>query len=209
MRKPELVLVGGGRFSEEVAEVATMLGFNVLGYVDFQKTPASLDYLGCDDDVLPTLPDDVKIFPAFGVVDRKSLSLRSTYLGKIDHKRLPQLVSPHSTVSSNVSLSDGIFIAHGVVINTYANISRGVVINSNSTIGHDVSIGPDSVISGNVFIGGGCAIGAEVLVGPGAVVLQNLEVGDNSIVSVGSVVGRNLPKNSVTVPPVSKVISVK
>ena len=42
----EIILIGGGGFSAEVAEVAEQNNYKVIGYVDSEKTSSCLKYLG-------------------------------------------------------------------------------------------------------------------------------------------------------------------
>jgi NADPH-dependent 2,4-dienoyl-CoA reductase/sulfur reductase-like enzyme len=66
----KLVLIGGGGFSSEVAEVAAQNGFEVTGYVDVVKTDSDLRYLGVPEDFILSSPQPEFVFPAFGAVDR-------------------------------------------------------------------------------------------------------------------------------------------
>tara|TARA_B100000212_G_scaffold209286_1_gene158044 strand:+ start:57 stop:674 length:618 start_codon:yes stop_codon:yes gene_type:complete len=203
----DLVLIGGGRFSTEVAEVAIQNGFNLVGYIDRVETSSNLSYLGLPDEFLSKADESLSIFPAFGALDRKSILARTKSLHALKKFKVPSLVSEYSYISDTVKLGRGSFVSHGVVINPDANIGEYSIINSGSTIGHDVFLSDFSIISGNVFLGGGCKIGENSLIGPGVTVLQNINIGSEVIVSVGSTIGRNIPNGKTTLPVLSRVVN--
>lgn len=202
----KLVLIGGGGFSSEVAEVAVQNSFDVIGYVDSKKTASSHAFLGTPESYFARERSIDFVFPAYGAVDRKGLLRRAASLGGLTEANIPFLVSEHAYVSKSVKLGRGAFVSHGVVINPEANIGNFSIINSGSIIGHNVAIGDYSIVSGNAFVGGGCAIGSNTLVGPGAVIMQSLSIGSEVIVSIGSVVVRSIPSGKTTLPSPSKYV---
>jgi sugar O-acyltransferase (sialic acid O-acetyltransferase NeuD family) len=204
--KKNIILIGGGGFSYEIAEVAILNNYNVLGYVDFQETDSDLSYLGLPDAYFARRDKDDYFFPAYGAVDRKGLLRRSESLNDISGLNIPSLVSPNAHVSSNVEIGAGVFLAHGVVVNQKAKIRDFCIVNTNSVIGHDVQLGKYSIVSGNVFIGGGAVIGSNSILGPGANIMQSINIGSNVVVSFGSNVGRDVPDGKTTRPTLAKFI---
>ena len=202
----KLVLIGGGGFSSEVAEVAVQNGFEVIGYVDMVQTDSDLRYLGTPENYFLNNTQPEFVFPAYGAVDRQGLLRRSVKLELMTDANVPALVSSHAYISSSVKLGRGSFISHGVVVNPNANIGDFSIINSGTTIGHNVIVSKFSIISGNVFVGGGCKIGANTIVGPGVTIMQSVNVGSEVVVSVGSTVGRDIPDGKTTLPSLSKYV---
>tara|TARA_B110000027_G_C16043398_1_gene266511 strand:- start:243 stop:857 length:615 start_codon:yes stop_codon:yes gene_type:complete len=201
-----LVLIGGGGFSAEVAEVAIQNGFEVLGYVDIRKTESGLNYLGEPDVYLYSNDPPKFIFPAFGAIDRKGLLRRSSSLRNLSGFIIPSLISPHAYVSKSVIIGKGVFVSHGVVINPNTLLEDFSIINSGSIIGHDVKVSECSIVSGNVFVGGDSNIGANTLIGPSVSIMNSVNVGSEVIVSIGSVVGRNVPDGKTTLPILAKYV---
>ena len=117
-----LVLIGGGGFSSEVAEVAIQNDFDVIGYVDECKTGSDLTYLGKLEDYFSNNVKPEFVFPAFGAVDRKGVLNRTANLKTLDGFLIPTLISSHAYVSNSVKLGIGVFVSHGVVINPNTNI---------------------------------------------------------------------------------------
>ena len=202
----KIVLIGGGGLSSEVAEVATQNGFSVIGYVDACKTGSSLTYLGEPEVYFASKDKPDFVFPAFGAVDRKGLLMRSLSLKNLSGFTIPSLVSPHSYVSSSVTLGMGVFVSHGVVINPNTSVEDFSIINSGSIIGHNVTVSMCSIISGQVFIGGASNIGANTLIGPGVTIMHSIDIGSEVIVSIGSTVARDIPDGKTTLPVMSKYV---
>ena len=202
----KIILIGGGGFSAEVAEVAELNNYKVLGYVDKQKTSSSLAYLGKPSDIIPKTDNSVFFFPAFGAIDRKTINSRADSLSDYTTLNIPSLVSPYAIVSKNVKIAKGVFIAHGVILNSEALVGDFSIINSAAVIGHNVNLENNVVISGNAFIGGGCNVGERTLIGPGALILQSLNIGSEVIISIGSVIGRNVPNKKTSAPSISRII---
>ena len=205
MRK-KLILYGGGSFAAEVSEVARILGFDIIGYVDEFRTKCSLNYLGGPDELEKLLTDKVYVFPSFGAVDRKSLGIRTLKLNSLKKFEVPNLISPYAIVSDNVKFGGGVFVAHGSVLNSGCYIGKFCIINTLSIVGHDCKIMHNSIIAGKVFIGGSTEVGPRSLVGPGANVLQSLNIGSDTIISFGACVARNVASGKTVAPILSKVL---
>ena len=207
-----LVLIGGGGFSKEVAEVAERLGYEVVGCVDDAPT-VRLNYPHWGEiRVLNARRSDFdEVILAIGAVDRKSLEVRARIASVLEKQGyvFARLISPSATIAAGVKVGDGVFVAHGVVVSVDAELGKHVVLNSNSVVGHDSIIGELSVIAPFAFVGGDVRLGQQVLVGPGAQIMQGLTVGYQTIVSVASVVFRSLPALSTTIPLRSRVLLPK
>lgn len=207
-----LALIGGGGFAKEIAEVAELCGYSVVGCVDdatsIRVPVPHWGGLGVLDQRRAEF-DEVAL--AIGAVDRNGFERRARIISMLDQQELihPILVSPKAILAKGVTLGAGVFIAHGAVVSVDAHIGRHVVLNSNAIVGHDAVVGEQSIVAPGAFIGGDAQIGRRVLVGPGAQVLQGLSVGDRSIVSVGTVVLRSLPSASTTVPQRDRVLTSK
>lgn len=201
-----IVLIGGGGFSSEVADIAIQNGFKVLGYIDNSKTASSLKYLGTENDYFKNHNPEVYIFPAFAAVNRKGLVQRSIKLEKYKNLKIPSLVSKFAYVSDSVKIGKGVLISHGVIINPESDIQDFSIINCRSTVGHNVTISKFSIISGHVFIGGSCFIGSKTLIGPGVTIMHATSIGKNVVVSIGGCVARKIPDGKTIIPKLSKYI---
>ena len=207
-----LALIGGGGFAKEVAEVAQLLGYHVVGCVDDASSIlAPIPHWGGLNALGSRQAEFDEVAMAIGAVDRRSFEIRHRILESFNQHdfTFANLVSPMATLAKGVTVSSGVFVAHGVVVSVDAQLGRHVILNSNAIIGHDAVIGDQSIVAPGAFIGGETQVGKRVLIGPGAQVMQGLSVGDETIVSVGSVVLRSLPNASTTVPQRYRVLVEK
>lgn len=207
-----LALVGGGGFAKEVAEVAELCGYMIVGCVDDAASiRVPFPHWGGLSILSQRRAEFDEVALAIGAVDRRSFETRAHVVTTLDQHgfMFAKLVSPAATLAKGVTIASGAFVAHGVVVSVDAQLGRHVILNSSAIIGHDAVIGDQSIVAPGAFIGGDVRVGKRVLVGPGAQVMQGLTVGDQAIVSVGTVVLRDLPPASTTVPQRHRVLTGK
>jgi len=202
-----LAFIGGGGFAKEALELALLNGHEVAGYVADAEGVLDRPYWGPRDALLARRDDFDAVFISFGAVDRKSLLSRAAMVRWVGENGLPApaLISPHAIRASGVTVGDGAFVAHGVVISVDAGIGAFAILNSSAIIGHDARIGANVTVALGAFIGGATAIGEDSLIGPGANVLQALKLGREVIVGVGAGVVRSVPDGATVWPVRSKV----
>jgi acetyltransferase EpsM len=204
----KLVLIGGGGFAKEVAELAVLSGHDVVGYV--ADTPGILKspYLGTPDQLqsLPVQFDAVVL--AFGALNAQGLIQRRAMINKIYSMGLQTLalVSPHAVVSLGVKLGVGVVVAHGVVLSVDSSVGDYCILNSCAVIGHDAEIGSNVIVAPQAFVAGNCFIADNCLLGPGSVVLEGRTVEGYCVVGTRAVVHRNLKHHSTVMPSVTKVL---
>lgn len=98
-----------------------------------------------------------------------------------------------------VSLGPGSIICPGAVISADTTIGEQVHINFNCSVGHDVRLGKFTTLSPSVNVMGEVSVGDDVFIGGSATVLPRLTLGAGSIIGAGSVVVRDIPKESTVV----------
>ncbi len=204
-----LALIGGGGFAKEVAEVAELCGYTIVGCVDDASAiRAPYRHWGGLGVLAEHRGEFDEVALAIGAVDRRSVETRARIIAMLDSQGflMAKLISPAATIAKGVTAGPGVFVAHGVVVSVDAQLDRHVILNSNAIVGHDAVVGEQSIVAPGASIGGDVCIGKRVLVGPGAQVMQGLSVGDQSIISVGTVVLRSMQAASTTVPQRDRVI---
>lgn len=87
-----------------------------------------------------------------------------------------------------------VFHGHGLIINSNTYIGKNVVIRQNTTIGNAKPGGGSPTIENNVQIGANCVIIGEII------------IGENSIIGAGSVVIKDVEKNSLYVGNPAKFV---
>ncbi|MBR0642195.1 PglD-related sugar-binding protein [Plastoroseomonas hellenica] len=206
-----LLLIGGGGFAKEVAEIAELCGHDVVGYV--ASAPGLLDkpYLGLVEALVGARDRFDAVAVAFGIVDRKTAEARAGIIRWIEQQRLPSvpLVSPHATRSRGVRIEDGAIVAHGAILSVDCALGAFSIVNSGAIVGHDAVVGRNVTIAPAAFLGGGVSIGDDTLIGPGVMVLQSRKVGSRVIAGVGATVLRDVPDGTIVLPKASKVIGTK
>ena len=200
MSDKEIVLVGYSGHAFVLAEAASSSGMNLKHYTEKKeslKNPFNLNYLGYEGD------EDFKGWDfnygfILGIGDNV-IRTRVARLIKSRGAELINVIHKQASISSNVKLGKGVFIARNAAVNPLSDIQDYTIINTGSIIEHECTIGsgshigPGAVLAGNVKVGANCFIGAN------AVIKQGVTIGDNVIVGAGSVVIRDLGNNKKVV----------
>jgi acetyltransferase EpsM len=205
----KILLIGGGGFSREICEVAKLNGHIIIGYVSDIERNINLKYLGKFSEIENIRNLFECAFFSLGAVDRDSLEQRKKLIESLfGNNKLKQisLISPHSVISSDVTIGCGVFVGHGAVLAVGAKVGDNSIININAVVGHDTQIGSNVVVGPGALIAGNVVIQDSVLIGMGANISQSLEIGNNSVISSGSLVMRNIKSGSTTIPNLSRVI---
>jgi sugar O-acyltransferase (sialic acid O-acetyltransferase NeuD family) len=182
-----VILVGAGRFAEEVTDLAADVGIVVEAWIE-GLDPARAD--GGHDPPIVWLDDQatfepgLPVTPAIGAVRRRALVERLVAEGRA----LASVVHPSAVVARTAILEPGCVVFPGVVMGARTRIGRGTIVNRGALIGHHVTVGEGSFIGPGANVGGGAVLGAQVHVGIGAVIRDDRRVGDRSTVGAGAVV---------------------
>ena len=113
--------------------------------------------------------------------------------------RFPKIISKTAQISNYSNLSEGVIIQDNVVISSNVTIGKLVKVNINSTIMHDVIINNFVTVAPNVTTLGYVKIGKNSFIGASCTILPHLAIGQNVIIGAGSIVTKNIRKNSVYV----------
>jgi len=166
--------------------------FLVKGFLD--GNPSALDgYSGYpaiigDPETYAMAPDDVFI-TALG-----SIQARRRCAGILESRGGVFMPVIHRTASlgPNVSVGDGSFVAHNVVLTADVKVGRHACVFHGSVIGHDTRLEDFSHVYSLVSVGGGVRIGEGAAVYPGARIVPRVAIGDGSVVGIGSTVVRDV-----------------
>ncbi len=158
-----LLIVGAGSFSVEVDELARILGYTDIAFLD-DKSPKAV---GSMNDICKLRERfDTAIVALGNNENRKRFHLellRSNYT-------IPTLIHPTAYVSSDAQLSSGCIVRAHAVVSRYAKLGESVIVNVGSLIDHH------------------CDIGAFSMVLPGAVIRNCSKVQPESWIKANSII---------------------
>ena len=170
-----IVLIGAGGHGRVVADIAAMLGYDVLGFLDQNwpelKNNGPWPVTGRADKAgfAETVQAGGEVFVSIG--DNRLRQQVSKLLGGT---KLPGLVHPSAVISPNATIAEGTVVVAGTVVNAFAAIGAGVILNTGCTIDHDCLIGDFVHVSPGANLAGKVTIGARSWVGIGAVVKEGI-----------------------------------
>jgi sugar O-acyltransferase (sialic acid O-acetyltransferase NeuD family) len=188
----EIIIFGSGGQARETAEVASLLGWDVLAFASLKAGPS----IGG----IPVVSENQEPRAKFAAVAIGEGGLRARVMAGQAHRyKFPALVHRDATVADSAELSAGCFVQAGVVISTSARLGVGCLVNYGATIGHDAELAAFSTVLPNAAVSGHVAIGQEAMIGAGAVILPGLTVGNRSRVGAGAVVTKNVEDEATVV----------
>ncbi len=158
-----LLIIGAGSFSTEVDELARLVGYMDIAFLD-DKSPIAIG----------TMQDIGKMRKRY---DAAIVALGNNENRKRFHEELvrydfniPTLIHPTAFVSPEAQLAPGCIIRTNAVVSRYAKLGEGVIVNIGSLIDHH------------------CEIGAFSMLLPGAVVRNSVKVEPESWIRANEVV---------------------
>jgi sugar O-acyltransferase (sialic acid O-acetyltransferase NeuD family) len=152
-----------------------------------------------------------KMYCCIAIADKE---MRKKLTGKCLENNISMIsvFSNNSLVMDKVSIGDGSVLSHFVTITSNVVIGKSFHANIYSYVGHDCIIGdfvtfaPGVKCNGNVLIENGVYIGTGAIIYPGTK-KNPLIIGKNSKVAAGSVVTKNIAKNSSVIGSPAKLLT--
>ncbi len=110
------------------------------------------------------------------------------------------------TIGKNVTIGQNVYIDQGVIIGNDVKIQNNVSIYKGVTIGNNVFIGPSVVFTNDLYpkveiwdesLIVSTIIKDNVSLGANSTIIAGVEVGEYSLIGAGSVVTKNISRNSI------------
>jgi sugar O-acyltransferase (sialic acid O-acetyltransferase NeuD family) len=182
-----VLLVGAGRFAEEITDLALDSGFDVRGWIEgLDPVRASMEHqppIIWVDGQAGHMPD-APIAPAIGAVQRRALVERLVGEGR----RLVTIVHPSAVVARSAELEPGCVVFPNVVIGARTHIGAGTIVNRGALVGHHTRIGSGCSLGPGANVAGGVMVGDGAYLGLGCIVRDDRSVGTGATVGAGAVV---------------------
>ena len=211
MKKPEIILVGGGGHCKSCIDVIEAGGeYRIKGIIDlpgeFGKSISGYTVIGNDDD-LPKLAEVGHNFLITIGHMGNSNKRRKLFDIIVNNKgNLPVIIAPTAVVSKHSVIGEGTIIMHNCIINANSKIGNNSIINNKALVEHDVIIGSNCHISTNANINGNCTISDNVFIGSSVTLKNGISIIDHAIIGLGSVVVKAIEKSGVYVGNPAKKI---
>ena len=198
-----VLIIGGGGFSAEVADLVRTLGHTVVGYYDAQPSGPT----GYGDDAPPirnTLDEWDAAAAAWAIGDG---AVRNRFKATVARRfELPVFVHPSASVSPSAEIGQGSLIMQNVVVNANARVGSDTILNVACCVAHDCSVGDFVHLAPGVQMGGGSSVGEGVFCGTNSTILPGTAIGEWSTCGAGAVVTSDIPARSVAVGVPARVV---
>lgn len=197
-RGDRAILVGAGRFAEEITDIASDAGVEIAAWIEGldprRADPGHVPPILWVDDQAAFEPE-LPIAPAIGAVQRRALVERLVGEGR----SLATLVHPSAVVARSAVLEPGVVVFPNVVVGARTRIGAGTIVNRGALIGHHGDVGGHAFIGPGANVGGAVTIGDGGYIAIGAVIRDQLTVGSGATVGAGAVAVRDVAPGVVVI----------
>ena len=201
-QKPrKLVILGAGAQGQNIHDVCTDLGVEVVGFLDDTKAQGEI-------------VNGVPVLGGFDAMTRPELIAGAEYLvglgDNVIRRRLSDEIEKHggklaSVVHPSCFISPSAEIGNAVFISGFSRVMANARIGRNALIEGHCTIGNDCVLEDDVACGPGCMlihgsrIGKAASLGTGTVVIGPARVGSHSVIGAGATVLTDIPDRVLAV----------
>ena len=189
MKKPIILVGGGGHCKSCIDVIEQSRKYNIVGIVDvsekLHQKILGYEIIATDDD-LPSLVKEYDLF-CITVGHIKSPEPRIKlfqFIKKLGGK-FPVIVSPLAYVSPHARIDEGTIIMHHAFVNAGARIGINCIINTKAIIEHDAIIEDNCHISTGAIINGGTIIKRNTFIGSNAMTKEYIEIEQDVIIGGG------------------------
>lgn len=189
----DIIIIGGGGHARVVIEaIRTMNGMYIKGIVDGRLARGEM-VLSCpvigNDSILECNENKGSLL-TIGVGHMEAGDSRKKLYDKFKSLGYNFVIVRHSSavVSDDVTISEGVHIMAGAVLQPLVSVGVNSIINTSALIEHDCKICNNSHIASGSILGGGVTVGECSVVGLGARVMPGVRIGNGVMIGAGAVV---------------------
>lgn len=193
----ELYIIGAGQLGQLLYKEMKKNGkYKILGFIDKHPKKKKIDgiqIIKSENSFLKNKKRINLVLAVGNIIERKKIIKKF----KIKNFVFPKIILTNCHIENTSHIDEGtVILPHTKVLNN-SRIGKYCLIGTDVNILHDVQIGNNCVIGGGSCVGANTKIENNVLVGVGSVFSSNSKiVGADTIVCSGSVVHKNVKKNS-------------
>ena len=201
MKKKNIIGYGAGGHAGVLIDILKdNKEFKIIGLIDKinKKKVHGFKILGNDNELGNIIKKGIKnVF--FGIAGIKNVKRNIKLYNKLESLgfNIVNIIHKSSIISKTTKMGKSIKIFPGVKVNSNVKIGKNVLLNTGCIIEHDCVIDDHAQIGPGAYLGGGAKIKKGSFIGLGARINQQLIIEENSIVGSGSVVTKNVKKNSI------------
>ena len=133
-----LIIIGAGSFSTEIDELAGLLGYTDIAFLDDNLSACSSPVIGRMNQI-GEMRD--KYDTAIVALGNNQNRMKYHEELKAYNYKIPILIHPTAYVSPDAQLSPGCIIRTHAVVSRYAKLGEGVIVNVGALIDHHCEIG--------------------------------------------------------------------
>ncbi|MCC3648456.1 acetyltransferase [Cytobacillus oceanisediminis] len=200
MKKEEIYIVGAGTYGEVMYELAEVLGYTVKGFYDEDDQKKGKTMMNSEVLCKFSELDEHDIKDKQFIIAIGKNSTRNELMEKINKfgGETPTLIHPSAIISPSADIGKGVYIHANAYIWTKVKIDNYSIISPKVIIAHHSSVGRACLISTMSAVGASVIIENEVFIGMGSTIMTGVScIGENTTIGAGSVVIKDVDKNSV------------
>ncbi len=180
----DLIIIGGGGHAKVIADIATLGGYKIRGFLD---DDIGVEKMLCYGRV-GKVDDCTNFTDCSFVIAIGNGKIRRMIAEKYPDLHYVTLIHPSAVIGSEVKIGKGTVVMPGAVINACAEIGDFSIVNTGAVVEHDSVVGDFTMLAPNCTVCGLCKIGSDCFIGAGSAIKNVLNICDNVTIGVGAAV---------------------
>ncbi len=206
----DIYLIGIGRYTEVIIELATACGYEVKGLYHYNSDRTGefvdgIEVLGSTVELLEGLNDLTGLNFALTMGDN---TMRVKLANDIRRSggRTPSLVHPKADISPSSCIGQGCLIHIGAILWTKSNIGNDCILSPSAHISHHATIRDGCFVTSFSIVGAYSVLGECVFMGLNSIVLPNLNIYKKSLIGAKANVIKSVFSTCILVGNPARII---